>query len=109
MAGAARCLGSVGALRMAIDRDAVRAWVELSCVAQGVPVVVSDAGVVAQVGGLVRLGSPRGGPRQGSARGGQGSQSPAGDDAVRVDGVTWRARKDGGVVEDGGNDRRLAS
>ena len=39
---------------MAVDRVALRAWLEASCVAQGIPVVVADPGLLAQVGVLLR-------------------------------------------------------
>jgi hypothetical protein len=38
---------------MAVDREALRAWLEASCAAQGVSVLVSDPGTVAQVGVLL--------------------------------------------------------
>lgn len=43
--------------------EQVRAWVEASCLAQGVPVVVSDPAVVARVGALLGAGrrKPSGG------------------------------------------------
>lgn len=51
-----------------IDRDALRAWVEASCAAQGVGVFVTDAGVVARVGSLFGGGAlaqpPAGGERE---------------------------------------------
>lgn len=91
-----------------IDRDALRAWVEASCIAQGLPLVVSDPGVIAGVGAVVRLSVPRGRPRQGPERGALNSHAPIRDDAVGVDGVTRRARKDGGAFENGGDDGCLA-
>ena len=39
-------MGAVGALTVAVDRDALIAWVEASCHRQGVPVFVSDPGVL---------------------------------------------------------------
>lgn len=45
--------------------DQVREWVEASCTAQGVPVLVSDPGVVARVG--VLLGAPGRKPAGGRA------------------------------------------
>lgn len=53
---------------MAVDRDAVRAWLEASCAAQGVPVVVSDPGVIANVAVLLGgRGSARRPPAGGAA------------------------------------------
>jgi len=52
---------------MSVDRDAVRAWLERSCAEQEIPVMVSDAAVIAQVGVLLRGASPLGGgSRQGA-------------------------------------------
>jgi hypothetical protein len=53
---------------MGIDRAALRAWVEASCAAQGVPVVVTDAGLVAQVGTLLRGRDAAGQPPAGGDR-----------------------------------------
>lgn len=44
---------------MAIDRATVRAWLEASCMAQGVPVGVTNPAVVALVGVLLRGGVQR--------------------------------------------------
>lgn len=52
---------------MSVDRAAVLAWVTASCSAQGVPLVVTDAGVIATVGVLLNGG--------GSAR--KGAPAPA--------------------------------
>jgi hypothetical protein len=38
---------------VAIDRDALRAWVVASCAEQGVEILVSDPGVLASVGVLL--------------------------------------------------------
>ncbi|NYJ18882.1 hypothetical protein HNR05_000673 [Leifsonia psychrotolerans] len=43
---------------MGLDLDAVRAWVERTCAAQGVPVFVADAAVVGRVGTLLGSGAP---------------------------------------------------
>lgn len=52
---------------MSVDREALRAWLERSCATQEIPVLVSDAGVIAQVGVLLRGASPLGGgSRQGA-------------------------------------------
>lgn len=63
---------------MTVDREAVRAWLEASCKAQGVPVLVADAGVIARVGVLLTRGVPRRGPRQGSGRGAPGQSLQVG-------------------------------
>lgn len=57
---------------MPLDRDALKAWVEHTCAVQGVPVLVTDAGVIARVGVLLRGGSAQGGSsRQGAQPGGE--------------------------------------
>lgn len=49
--------GSVGAvIAVAVDRKALRRWLVASCKAQGVPLLISDATVAAQVGALLREG-----------------------------------------------------
>lgn len=54
---------------MAVDREALRRWLEESCAAQGVPVMVSDAVVVANVGVLLRGRAGGGAPRSGGPAG----------------------------------------
>lgn len=71
-------------MSVTIDRDALRAWVEATCAAQGVPVLVSDAAVIAQVGVLLTGGRPRGEPPAGGVARRAPSQSPGGDDPARV-------------------------
>lgn len=43
----------MGSLAVTVNRDALRAWLAASCAAQGVPIVVSDPAVVAQVAALM--------------------------------------------------------
>lgn len=43
---------------MPLDLEAVRAWVERTCAAQGVPVFVADAVIVGRVGSLLGSGIP---------------------------------------------------
>jgi hypothetical protein len=50
---------------MGIDRQALLRWLEASCAAQGIPVVVTDAGVVSRVGVLLGGRAPAGLPRSG--------------------------------------------
>ncbi|TFC24740.1 hypothetical protein E3O25_16575 [Cryobacterium sp. TMT1-3] len=50
---------------MNADREGVRAWLEASCLAQGVPLLVTDAGVIAQVGALMSGRDAAGAPRSG--------------------------------------------
>ena len=93
---------------MAIDRQALRAWVAASCAAQGVEMLVSDAAVVAQVGVLLgRRGAART-PPAGGEHGARRSQSPGGGDAVRVErSRTGRAGADGSKVQNGSHDGGL--
>jgi hypothetical protein len=58
---------------MGVDRDALAAWVEASCHSQGVPVHVSDPGVLTRVRTLVGVGMP---VRGGSAAGRGRAQAP---------------------------------
>ncbi|WP_238781371.1 hypothetical protein [Prescottella equi] len=51
-----------------VDPELLAAWVESSCAAQGVPVRVTDPGVLADVG--VLMGAAGGAGRQRSAVGG---------------------------------------
>lgn len=68
MVGAADGVGAVGPLMVAVDLAAVAAWVARSCQAQGVPVHVSDPGVLSQVRALVGAGWADAGPRRGPRR-----------------------------------------
>ena len=52
-----------------VDREAVREWLVASCAVQGVPVQVTDASVVAQIGVLLRGRDAAGSPRQGATAG----------------------------------------
>ncbi len=69
---------------MPVDSEAVRAWLELSCARQGVPVVVTDPGVVAVVGVLMGGRDAAREPPAGGARGTRRSQPPSGDYPARV-------------------------
>lgn len=62
---------------MMIDRQKLTAWVEASCAAQGVPVRVTDPGVIARIG--VLLGAAPGTDGCGSGRStAAGSEPPDG-------------------------------
>ena len=50
MGGAAR---TVGVMAVNVDPGVVRAWVERTCAAQGVPVKVTDRGVIEQTVALL--------------------------------------------------------
>lgn len=82
-------------------------WVAISCAAQGVPVKVTDPGVVRQV--CVLLGATESGPRlgrqpvRGPAR--RRSEAPERPYPLRVEGPgSGGAGVDDGVIEDGRND-----
>lgn len=81
---------------MTVDRDALIAWVEASCHRQGVPVFVSDPGVLTHTRALIGAG--------GAAR--RPLQHPRRLDTPGVELVPGR-RVHGGVVEDGSHDRGL--
>jgi hypothetical protein len=51
-----------------IDPAALAAWVSRTCLAQGVPVHVSDSTVIDRVRALVGTGGPAAGPRRGLQR-----------------------------------------
>lgn len=94
---------------MSVDREAIAAWVAASCAAQGVPVRITDPGVVAKVTVLLRGGLSRGGPRQGAQRGRPPRSEPPGrDDPVGVElAAAGLAGHDRREVEHGGDDRSL--
>ena len=93
---------------MAIDRDALRAWVESTCANQGVPVLVTDAGAVSQLRTLLSVRGSAEGARAGARRGPRRSEGPGRHDSVRVQSAgSGGAGEDGGVVENGGDDGGL--
>ena len=102
-------MGAVGAL-MGIDREALLAWLEASCRVQEVPLLVTDAGVVSQIGVLLRGRDAAWQPRSGE-RGTRSSHSPGGNNPVWVDQASpsTGSGADGGEVEHSGNDRGLPS
>lgn len=53
---------------MALDRDAVAAWVRASCEAQGIGVYVSDSSVLDRVRAVVSGGRPGAVPQRGAHR-----------------------------------------
>lgn len=93
---------------MSVDREAVRAWLEASCRTQGVPVLVTDAGVVSQVRTLL-AGRDAAGIRGAGPAAPARSVAPRRHDSGRVNALgPLDARADGGEIEDGSHDRRLA-
>lgn len=70
---------------MGIDREALRAWVEATCMLQGVPVAVTDIGVVSRIGVLLRGRDAAGQPPPGGDRSTRPSQLPDGNNPVVVD------------------------
>ncbi len=94
-----------------LSGDEFAAWVKASCERSGVPVFVTDPGVLVQVGRLVG-GRPGGSARRGSASAapGRGSQTPVDFDAGWVDGAdSHRSGADGDVVDKCSNDRGLSA
>lgn len=93
---------------MPVDMQLLAAWVAASCAAQGVPVFVSDSGVLTRVrtligaGGAERGGSAVAEPR--TAR--RPLQHPHRLNAPGVEPVPGRWQ-DRGVIEDGADDRGL--
>lgn len=82
----------------------VSAWVDSTCAAQGVPVVVTDLGVLARVGVLI------GGTRRKPPGGRDRLQPPLGSDPFRVETCPASVddRQDHNMVEYSLHDRRLA-
>lgn len=114
MGGRAGDLGAMGRVStVAIDPDWLAGWVTESCSAQGVPVKVTDAGVLSRVG--VLLGMRADGPRAHGAAApstratAAPSQSPDGLHSAGVEAAgSGDTGGDDGVVEDGGDDRGLS-
>jgi hypothetical protein len=98
---------ATGEMSARVAVEAVRAWLEASCIAQGVPVVVTDAAVLSQVAVLV---SGRGGRRTRQAQRAPvphppRSEPPVGLHAGRVQAArTWSAGGDDGILQQGGDD-----
>jgi hypothetical protein len=70
---------------MAIDREEIRAWVEVSCFQQGVPFRVVDSGALAKVRVLFLGGLPEGRARvRGVLRAAPKSKPPVGLDPGQV-------------------------
>ncbi len=93
---------------MSIDREALRAWVSASCAAQGVEFLVSDPGVVARVGVLLGGREAARKPPAGGAQGSRQSQSPGGQDSVRIEGsASGVGGGDGREVQHGADDGGL--
>ena len=84
---------------MAIDRATLVAWVQSSCDAQGVPMVVVDSEAIAQIGVLLR-GRGAAGRVRSTDRGTRPSAGPGGSDAVRVEAsIAARGNRiDGGEI-----------
>ena len=92
---------------MGVDPEALKAWVETSCALQGVPVFVADPVIMSRVGNLVGAGVPARAPA--GARRDPASQIPDRADAGGAELAALGDRGiDGGVVQNGGHDRRLA-
>jgi len=96
-----------GGVPKRVEVEVVRAWLEASCIAQGVPVVVTDAVVLSQVAVLV---SGRGGRRTRQAQRAPvphtpGSEPPVGLHAGRVQAArTGSPGGDDGILQEGGDD-----
>lgn len=93
---------------MSIDREALRAWLEASCRVQGVPLLVTDVGVVSRIGVLLRGRDAAGQPRSGG-RSARASHPPGGNNPVRVDlaSPSTGSGVDRGEIENRSDDRGL--
>ena len=89
-----------------LEGAALIQWVNASCVAQGLPLIVSDASVVARVCTLLQAGAP--GPERRPRRRDRAvgpSDAPPRVDSGGVDAAdSSGAGSDDGVVQDGGDD-----
>ncbi len=94
---------------MGLDKEALRRWVEDTCATQGVPVGVSDAVVVAQLGVLLRGSGAGGKPAVAGGPGAGPSEAPGWDDSLGQEHVGGPSSvgHDRGVVEDRGDDSGL--
>lgn len=91
---------------MGLTGEDLAAFVVRSCEAQGVPVFVTDAAVLARVCALVGTAPPA--PAAGG-RTAPASQAPHQLDTVRVEAASsWVPGPDHGVVDDRPHDRDLA-
>ncbi|MDX6284934.1 MAG: hypothetical protein QOG53_419 [Frankiales bacterium] len=107
MAGATGGVGVVAG----IDADAVRAAVEKSCAAQGLPIKVADPVLLRRVEALLTGADPRGAPlrSEGWSRV-RPSHPPHGTDPVGIEGASTRdTGTDDGMVEHGADDGVLPS
>jgi len=106
MVGADRCGDDVGIL----TGDALVDWVTRSCLAQGIPVKVTDGRVLDRVRTL--LGGKPGGPERGASTvgaPGARSEAPHGVDSIGIEsGRSRRTREHGGVIQHGGDNGHLA-
>lgn len=93
-----------------LSAEELAAWVEASCVAQGVPVKVTDPAVVRRVCALLNAGAA--GPQAPRRRRGpppRASEAPDRDHPGGVEAAgTLDAGGDDGVIEDGGDDGVLS-
>jgi hypothetical protein len=95
---------------MGIDSEVMRVWLEESCALQGIALVITDAGVVARVGVLLRGRDAAGTRRQAGTAAPGASVTPAGDDSERVERPALAGgRLDRGEVEDSADNRRLSA
>ena len=95
------------ALIMMINREQMNAWLDASCVAQGVPVAITDPVAVAQIAALLSGQDAAGEPRSGD-RSIQRLQPPSGNDPVRIQMLrAGGSGLDSGVIKDSGNDGSL--
>ena len=95
------------ALTMMINREQMNAWLEASCLVQGIQVAITDPVTVAQIAALLSGQDAAGEPRSGD-RSTRGLQPPSWNDPVRIQ--MLRAGGSGlnsGVIKDSGNDGGL--
>lgn len=95
---------------MRVDGERLRVWVEASCAAQGVPVFVADAVVIADALALVKGRDAAGGRPEGGTRSARPSHPPGGNDPLGSEYLLHPgdSGKDGRVVKHGPYDGDLA-
>ena len=95
------------ALTMMINREQMKAWLEASCLAQGIQVAITDPVTVAQIAALLSRQDAAGEPHSGD-RSNRRLEPPSWNNPVRIQ--MLRAGGSGlnsGVIKDGANDGGL--
>ena len=96
------------ALTIMINREQMSAWLDASCMAQGIQVAITDPVTVTQIAALLSGQDAAGEPRSGD-RSNDRLQPPSGNDPVRIKALcAGGSGLDSGVIKDRGNDGGLS-